>query len=169
MTKEDILKDTLDGAKWNLLIISKLSVISCEFLLIKSLIFHEFQEFSRWGYCDDASALPSRGDPLLHRYFEVETTLLPNEVCKLQSNRYYFHYYSLIDCILNLFIQLLLIQGLCLPKFVQDMSLTGHPFMNICSTMWPNNSSWRDILVATTEILYHKWSEGGAKSTLIIM
>ena len=39
----------------------------------------------RFGYCDDSSALPDRADPVAHKYFEVETTLLPNEMCKLQS------------------------------------------------------------------------------------
>ena len=39
----------------------------------------------RFGYCDDSSALPVISDPVAHKYFEVETTLLPNEMCKLQS------------------------------------------------------------------------------------
>ena len=47
-----------------------------------TIYFHVF----RWGYCDDASGLPYKPDNLVdHKYFEVETTVLPNRICGFQS------------------------------------------------------------------------------------
>ena len=44
---------------------------------------------SSWGYCDDGTAVPKRGSKINaedHKYFEVETTVLPNDECGIRSS-----------------------------------------------------------------------------------
>ena len=44
--------------------------------------------FCSWGFCNDANEIPSAEcitGTTSHKYFEVETTLLPNEVCNIRS------------------------------------------------------------------------------------
>ena len=44
--------------------------------------------FCSWGFCNDANEIPSAEcitGTTAHKYFEVETTLLPNEVCNIRS------------------------------------------------------------------------------------
>ncbi len=44
-----------------------------------------FSSIHSWGFCDETFKIPNEGDFTDHKYFEVETTLLPNSDCGIDD------------------------------------------------------------------------------------
>ena len=60
---------------------------NCKHRFYRCIFLHVNTFDYRWGFCDDANGLPSKDNGTKHKYFEVESTLLPNEVCNLRSSK----------------------------------------------------------------------------------